>query len=97
MLMSTTKAPTLNFSYVTLGSKLQPLCYDLATESMVPVEMFTPIGAYSANWIRYANNNPPNCAAGSSHCLGGPHPINANSAECAGHQVQTFSRRRVPG
>ncbi|MEX0755737.1 MAG: hypothetical protein WD556_11575 [Actinomycetota bacterium] len=38
--------------------KVQPLCYDLATESMVPPAVFLVEGAFSPDWIFYVNNNP---------------------------------------
>ena len=38
--------------------KVQPLCYDLATDSMVPTEVFVHRRAYSPDWIFYVNNNP---------------------------------------
>jgi mannosyltransferase OCH1-like enzyme len=47
--------------------KIQPLCYDTATDSMVPVEVFARPGAYAPSWIFYFNNDP---------LLAGPgHPI----------------------
>lgn len=47
--------------------KLQPLCYDMATHSMVSPSVFTKAGADSLNWIFYFNNNP--MIAGSGHPL----------------------------
>ena len=38
--------------------KLQPLCYDLATGSMVNPAVFLRPDAYDPNWIFYFNNNP---------------------------------------
>ena len=38
--------------------KIQPLCYDLSTDEMVPNSVFTSLGANSLNWIFYFNNNP---------------------------------------
>jgi hypothetical protein len=38
--------------------KVQPLCYDVATNSMVPPSIFLEPGAYSSSWIFYFNNNP---------------------------------------
>lgn len=37
---------------------LQPLCYDVSTDEMVPPSVFTMTGAYSSSWIFYFNNNP---------------------------------------
>ena len=47
--------------------KLQPLCYDTATNMMVPPSVFTKPGANAASWIFYFNNNP--LIAGSGHPL----------------------------
>jgi mannosyltransferase OCH1-like enzyme len=38
--------------------KLQPLCYDIASGSMVKPSVFLCSGAYDPNWIFYFNNNP---------------------------------------
>jgi hypothetical protein len=38
--------------------KLQPLCYDIATGTMVKPAVFLLAGAYDSNWIFYFNNNP---------------------------------------
>jgi len=45
--------------------KIQPLCYDIATNSMVPPQLFTRAGADASTWIFYFNNNP--LIAGSGH------------------------------
>lgn len=45
--------------------KIQPLCYDTATDLMVPPPLFTKSGADAASWIFYFNNNP--LIAGSGH------------------------------
>jgi hypothetical protein len=47
--------------------KIQPLCYDMATNGMVPPSRFTRPGANSAGWIFYFNNNP--LIAGRGHPL----------------------------
>lgn len=47
--------------------KIQPLCYDTATNMMVPPSLFTKLGANAASWIFYFNNNP--LIAGSGHPL----------------------------
>ncbi len=47
--------------------RIQPLCYDIATNTMVPPSVFTMPGAGVANWIFYFNNNP--LIAGSGHPL----------------------------
>ena len=38
--------------------KLQPLCYDTASEAMVSPSVFLSPSAYRPNWIFYFNNNP---------------------------------------
>lgn len=38
--------------------KIQPLCYDTATHSMVLPSVFTKPDAEAASWIFYFNNNP---------------------------------------
>ena len=38
--------------------KLQPLCYDIATNMMVPPSLFTRPGANASGWIFYFNSNP---------------------------------------
>ena len=47
--------------------KIQPLCYDTATNMMVPPSLFTKPGANAASWIFYFNNNP--LIAGNGHPL----------------------------
>jgi mannosyltransferase OCH1-like enzyme len=38
--------------------KVQPLCYDLSTETMVPAAVFLNEDKPSPEWIFYVNNNP---------------------------------------
>jgi mannosyltransferase OCH1-like enzyme len=38
--------------------KIQPLCYDLASETMVSSSVFLCSDAYKPSWIFYFNNNP---------------------------------------
>lgn len=45
--------------------KIQPLCYDVMTNTMVPPALFIRPGANAASWIFYFNNNP--LIAGSGH------------------------------
>ena len=47
--------------------KIQPLCYDMGTNMMVPPSLFTKPGANAASWIFYFNNNP--LIAGCGHPL----------------------------
>lgn len=44
--------------------KLQPLCYDIETDRMIPPEVFTERGADAPTWIFYFNNNPLLAAPG---------------------------------
>jgi hypothetical protein len=44
--------------------KIQPLCYDVETDRMVPPEIFTEPGADATTWIFYFNNNPLLAAPG---------------------------------
>lgn len=44
--------------------KLQPLCYDTDTNSMISPGRFTNSEQYSINWIFYFNNNPIIAAPG---------------------------------
>jgi mannosyltransferase OCH1-like enzyme len=38
--------------------KIQPLCYDKSTHTMVSPKIFTKAGADATSWIFYFNNNP---------------------------------------
>lgn len=38
--------------------KIQPLCYDIATNMMIPTQVFTKAEADAESWIFYFNNNP---------------------------------------
>ncbi|WP_071883367.1 glycosyltransferase family 32 protein [Pluralibacter gergoviae] len=38
--------------------KIQPLCYDISTDSMISPEIFTEENTYEESWIFYFNNNP---------------------------------------
>lgn len=38
--------------------KIQPLCYDKESGTMIKPEVFTKNGKFSENWIFYINNNP---------------------------------------
>jgi len=38
--------------------KMQPLCYDVASNTMISPQIFTKIGADASGWIFYFNNNP---------------------------------------
>ncbi len=47
--------------------RMQPLCYDMATNMMVPPSLFTKPGTNEVSWIFYFNNNP--LIAGNGHPL----------------------------
>lgn len=68
--------------------KLQPLCYDIATDSMVPVEIFSEPGASDENWIFYFNNNPLIAQAG--------HPVILRALENATISLEISSSLEPP-
>jgi hypothetical protein len=49
---------SLDVLFVDGQLKLQPLCYDVLADAMVPPAVFTRPGATSQSWIFYFNNNP---------------------------------------
>jgi mannosyltransferase OCH1-like enzyme len=44
--------------------KIQPLCYNISLDEMVPLTVFTEAGTNNINWIFYFNNNPLIAASG---------------------------------
>lgn len=44
--------------------KIQPLCYDISTDEMVPPSVFTEPRINALSWIFYFNNNPLIAACG---------------------------------
>lgn len=44
--------------------KIQPLCYDISTNQMIPPSVFATFGANAPSWIFYFNNNPLLAASG---------------------------------
>lgn len=38
--------------------RIQPLCYDVSTNQMIPPSVFAEPGANASSWIFYFNNNP---------------------------------------
>jgi hypothetical protein len=56
--------------------KIQPLCYDIATDRKVPPEVFTEPGANASTWIFYFNNNP---------LARWPRPPDPRAGACQGH------------
>ena len=69
--------------------KIQPLCYDIATDRMVPPAVFTQPGADASTWTFYFNNNP---------LLAGPgHPIVERALANATCGARAAHRRRAAG
>ncbi len=50
--------PAIDYLFNDGRLQIQPLCYDVATNEMVPPSVFLESGAYSSSWIFYFNNNP---------------------------------------
>jgi hypothetical protein len=69
--------------------KIQPLCYDVSTDEMVPISVFTSPGANSLNWIFYFNNNP--LIATRSH------PIIERALLNATTSLEQYSLSQLPG
>ena len=44
--------------------RIQPLCFDISTNQMIPPSVFTELGANASSWIFYFNNNPLLAARG---------------------------------
>src|SRR5207302_5191018 len=38
--------------------KIQPLCYDTGSSTMIKTDVFVNQGRHSPDWIYYVNNNP---------------------------------------
>lgn len=68
--------------------KIQPLCYDLSTNEMVPISVFTSPESDSLNWIFYFNNNP--LVASRSH------PIIERALLNATTNLEQFSLDQLP-
>jgi mannosyltransferase OCH1-like enzyme len=68
--------------------KIQPLCYDIATDSMVPPEIFTEPGADAPTWIFYFNNNPLLAASG--------HPIIEQALKNATEAIEQTTDGELP-
>jgi hypothetical protein len=68
--------------------KIQPLCYDIKTDRMVPSEIFTEPGADAPTWIFYFNNNP---------LLAAPdHPIIKRALENATAAIEQATDGELP-
>jgi len=68
--------------------KIQPLCYDISTDKMVPPSVFTDSGANALNWIFYFNNNPLIAVHG--------HPIVKRALENATTSLERDSEVQLP-
>jgi hypothetical protein len=68
--------------------KIQPLCYDVETDRMVPPEVFTEPRAGSPAWIFYFNNNPLLAAPG--------HPIIARALANATATIEQTASGELP-
>jgi mannosyltransferase OCH1-like enzyme len=68
--------------------KVQPLCYDVASGTMVHPSAFLPIDAFSPSWIFYFNNNPLIAAR--------RHPIIEHALQQATHLLEHASEDVLP-
>ena len=68
--------------------KIQPLCYDLSTNEMVPISVFTSPESDSLNWIFYFNNNPLVASRN--------HPIIEHALLNATTNLEQFSLDQLP-
>lgn len=68
--------------------KVQPLCYDISADGMVPVSVFTRPGANSLNWIFYFNNNPLIAARS--------HPVIKRALLNATFSLDSYSSGQLP-
>lgn len=68
--------------------KIQPLCYDITSGTMVKPSLFLCADAYSPDWIFYFNNNP---------LVAGPrHPVVERALERATSVLETSCEDRLP-
>jgi hypothetical protein len=68
--------------------KLQPLCYDIATGSMVKPAVFLLARAYEPSWIVYFNNNPLiSCPR---------HPVIEHALEQATSRIELAGETELP-
>lgn len=68
--------------------KVQPLCYDTDSETMVPPSVFLRTDAFSASWIFYFNNNPLIAMRG--------HPIIESALAQATRLLEFDSKNELP-
>lgn len=68
--------------------KVQPLCYDVASEVMIEPSLFLRADVYDPSWIFYFNNNP---------LVAGPgHPIIERALSQATHLLELASEDALP-
>ena len=68
--------------------KVQPLCYDINSGTMVTPSIFLTTGAYASSWIFYFNNNPLIADRG--------HPIVANALIRATELLESVGEGELP-
>lgn len=68
--------------------KVQPLCYDIASASMVPPSLFSNANHHSPDWIYYLNNNP---LIAPSH-----HPVITSALEAATSLLEQSEGGYIP-
>jgi mannosyltransferase OCH1-like enzyme len=68
--------------------KLQPLCYDMASNQMVKPSVFLGTDVYDPHWIFYFNNNPLVASRG--------HPIIERALSQATHLLEAAGKEELP-
>jgi mannosyltransferase OCH1-like enzyme len=68
--------------------KVQPLCYDIASSTMVDPTTFLNVDAYNPDWVFYFNNNPLIATRG--------HPIIERALKQATDLLQLVGDDRLP-
>jgi len=68
--------------------KVQPLCYDIASGTMVNQSEFLHTGAYNPSWIFYFNNNPLIATRG--------HPIIERALHQATNLLEHYCENELP-
>ena len=61
--------------------KIQPLCYDISSATMVPYDIFAKERSDSPNWIFYVNQQSANRAGLSLRCSFSASSLNSDSFE----------------
>lgn len=68
--------------------KIQPLCYDISTDKMVPPSVFAKTGTSALNWIFYFNNNPLIAVRN--------HPLLERALGCATTSLERATQNQLP-